>query len=374
MHIASPIASGSLVPGTASGSLVPGTASGSLVPGIASGSTVAQIAASVQSLLAAGDAAGAIEIAVQAWREAPSPELERQMVAWRMQAFAALPRGPGRADWPPRYDDPFPGLEGLPQVAAGALTSAIMGGAIEHHGVVWVKGLASPEKAELLRLDVERAFAARDAYYAQDGQAEPSPWYARAPVETAIADARPFLEEGGGVWTADSPRMLASLIAMFEETGIVGVIEGHLGERPALSIGKSTLRRVPIDTGTDWHQDGSFLGADVRTINVWLALSACGLDAAGLDIVARRVPYVLQTGSHGATFNWSVGPGLVDLLVQGGVEIASPVFEPGDALLFDHLMLHRTGARPNLTKPRWAIETWFFAPSHFPVEQGPVVL
>lgn len=356
MHIASPIAPGSSVADTASGS------------------STAAIAAEVQSLLAAGDAAGAIGTAVRAWREAPSPELERELVRWRMQAFSALARGPGRADWPPRYADPFPGLQGLPQIAAGALTSAIMGGAIEHHGVLWVKGLASPEKAEMLRLDVERAFAARDAYYAQGRQAEPSPWYSRAPVEGDIADARDFLEEGGGVWTADSPRMLAALIALFEESGVVGVIEGHLGERPALSVGKSTLRRVPIDTGTDWHQDGSFLGADVRTVNVWLALSECGRDAAGLDIVARRVPYVLQTGSHGATFNWSVGPGLVDLLVQGGVEIASPVFEPGDALLFDHLMLHRTGARPNLIKPRWAIETWFFAPSHYPVDQGPLVL
>jgi hypothetical protein len=291
-----------------------------------------------------------------------------------MEAFAALPKGAGRADWPPHYEDPFPGAQGLPVIDAASLTADIMGGAIAHHGALWVKGLASHDKAEELRHNIENAFAARDTYYASGRTAPPSPWYTQAPAESAIADARPFLEEGGGVWTADAPRMLATLIELFETSGIVDIIGTHLGERPALSIGKSTLRRVPIDTGTDWHQDGSFLGAHVRTVNVWLALSHCGIDAAGLDVVARRVPYVLQTGSHGATFTWSVGPGLVDVLVEGGVQIASPVFEPGDALLFDQLMLHRTGARPNLTKPRWAIETWFFAPSHYPEDQGPLAL
>ena len=335
---------------------------------------VAGVADAVIAKLQAGDARGALDLAVAAYRRAPSPELERQLVAWRMQAFAVLERGPGRADWPPQYEDPFPAERGIPAVPAADLTTAIMGGAIEHHGVLWVKGLTTPDEAEALRQNVERAFAARDAYYAAGGTTAPDPWYTQAPVKTAIADARHFLEEGGGVWTADSPRMLATLAELFERSGVIDVIGGHLGERPALSIGKSTLRRVPIDTGTDWHQDGSFLGRDVRTINVWLALSECGVDAAGLDIVARRVPYVMQTGSHGATFNWSVGPGLVETLVEGGVDIASPVFEPGDALLFDHLMLHRTGARPNLTKPRWAIETWFFAPSFYPVDQGPLVL
>ncbi len=330
--------------------------------------------AAVTARLQANDAAGALVIAVQAYRRAPSPELERLLVAWRIQAFDGLARGPGRADWPPQYEDPFPDERGIPAIAAAHLTSAIMGGAIEHHGVLWVKGLTSPDQAEALRQNVEHAFAARDAYYAAGGAAAPDPWYTRAPVKTAIADARHFLEEGGGVWTADSPRMLATLVDLFDRTGIIDVIAGHLGERPALSIGKSTLRRVPTDTGTDWHQDGAFLGRDVRTINVWLALSPCGVDAAGLDIVARRVPYVMQTGSHGATFNWSVGPGLVETLVEGGITIASPVFEPGDALLFDHLMLHRTGARPHLTRPRWAIETWFFAPSFYPVDQGPLVL
>ena len=45
----------------------------------------------------------------------------------------------------------------------------------------------------------------------------------------------------------------------------------YLGERPALSANKCTLRRVPVDTATNWHQDGAFLGEEMRTLNLWLA-------------------------------------------------------------------------------------------------------
>jgi len=116
------------------------------------------------------------------------------------------------------------------------------------------------------------------------------------------------------------------------------------------------------------------LGPEVRAVNVWIALTACGVEAAGLDIIGRRLPYVLQTGSHGALFDWSVGPGMVELLRQGGAQVASPVFEAGDAVLFDHFMLHRTGMRPGLTKMRYASENWFFAPSSYADRHEPIVI
>jgi hypothetical protein len=50
-----------------------------------------------------------------------------------------------------------------------------------------------------------------------------------------------------------------------------------------------------------------------------------------------------------------------------------PVFEPGDVLLFDDLFLHRTAVDPAMTRDRYAIETWFFAPSAYPAGQIPLV-
>ena len=47
--------------------------------------------------------------------------------------------------------------------------------------------------------------------------------------------------------------------------------------------------------------------------------------------------------------------------------------EPGDALLFDELFLHRTATDETMTRDRYAIETWFFAPSVYPGDQIPFV-
>ena len=41
-----------------------------------------------------------------------------------------------------------------------------------------------------------------------------------------------------------------------------------------------------------------------------------------------------------------------------------PEFAPGDALLFDERFLHRTHLSAEMTEDRYALECWFFAPSH----------
>jgi len=151
--------------------------------------------------------------------------------------------------------------------------------------------------------------------------------------------------------------------------GLGTIIAKHFTERPSLSVNKCELRRMPGGMATgplDFHQDGAFLGADIRTVNVWLALSSCGVDAPGLDIVPRRVERVLPTGVDGAIFKWTLSPVTVERELAGP-PIVRPKFEPGDAMLFDHLLIHRTANEPNMTKQRYAIETWFFAPSTYPV-------
>jgi hypothetical protein len=149
------------------------------------------------------------------------------------------------------------------------------------------------------------------------------------------------------------------------------LVTAHLGERPFLSANKCTLRRVPVDSNTSWHQDGAFLGAEIRTINLWLSLSDCGVDAPGLDILPRRVDEVLETGTRGAIFDWSVSDSIVDELAVD-VPVVRPVFAPGDAVLFDHLLVHRTAVAPGMTRERHAIETWMFTPSGYPEAQIPI--
>jgi hypothetical protein len=42
-------------------------------------------------------------------------------------------------------------------------------------------------------------------------------------------------------------------------------------------------------------------------------------------------------------------------------------------LFFDERFLHRTAVSETMTQERYAIESWFFAPSHYPDDQLPVV-
>jgi len=335
---------------------------------------VAAVAATVKALLADKRPLEALSYAVEANRRIASAELERLLVSWRIEAYAAMQHGAGRPDWPPVLEDPFPDEHGLPSIAAADLSADILGGAIQHHGALWVRGHISRAQADAFRRDIDRACIARDNYGAGRPAPDDADYYSPVPGPQGAPENRVWVEEGDGVQTTDSPKLLSKLVDLFGGLGLVDMLGGFLGERPALSVRKSTLRRVHPHAGTDWHQDGAFLGANVRSVNVWLGLSDCGEDAPGLDLVARRVPYVLQSGSHGSIFDWAVGTGMVDILAQAGAPVLSPVFAAGDALLFDHLMLHRTGIRPGMTKTRWAIESWFFAPSAYPLEQGPVLI
>ena len=42
-------------------------------------------------------------------------------------------------------------------------------------------------------------------------------------------------------------------------------------------------------------------------------------------------------------------------------------------MLFDELFLHRTAIDGSMSKRRYAVESWFFAPSAYPAGQVPLV-
>jgi hypothetical protein len=165
---------------------------------------------------------------------------------------------------------------------------------------------------------------------------------------------------------SDSPHIFARWADVLDDCGALGAVSAYLAERPVLSAHKTRMYRVPANPGTQWHQDGAFLGgASTRTVNLWVALTACGEDAPGLEIVPWRLNYIVQPGTHGSLFQWSVGDGKVAQMA-GDRQFASPHFAAGDAVLFDHLCLHRTGVRAGMTHGRYALETWMFAPSSYP--------
>ena len=266
---------------------------------------------------------------------------------------------------------------GLPSVPAGDLSAELIRAAFLEYGSLLVRGLVPAGQARELTADIDKAFEARDAFLDGAVAADTRPWfepfrpdpeYLKGEIDWNRTSAG-----GGSVWAADSPRMMFELLETFAEAGIDRVITDYLGERPVMSMKKSVLRRVTPDSGTSWHQDGAFLGEGLRTLNVWLALNRCGDVAPGMDILPRRLDEIVPTGTEGAMFEWAVSDQLVDELAEGR-KPSRPIFEPGDALLFDHLCLHRTASEPTMTEQRYATETWCFAGSTYPEQQVPLVL
>jgi hypothetical protein len=106
-------------------------------------------------------------------------------------------------------------------------------------------------------------------------------------------------------------------------------------------------------------------------------LSRCGAGTArsGLEILPRRTNGLLEhgNGARGAKSNIDIVPAAVHD-AAGGVAPVCPTFEPGDALIFDQLLVHRTMPGQPEFEPRYSLEIWTFAASHRPASYLPVAL
>ncbi len=299
-----------------------------------------------EELVARGRLLEAIDVLAAANRVRRDPAVERRLFVLRYRAFDELARAPGTPPAPATgVDDLFPAVDGLPEVRAEHLTVARLRSAIHRHGSLLVRGLVPPARTTALIAGIDRLFDADDA-------ATRASWRLRAHTSARL---RRWNRETGAMLVVDSPSMMAELVDTFEAAGLRALITAYFGERPALLARKWTLRRVKHDGPMgDWHQDGAFMGKDIRSLNVWLALSHCGEDAPGLEIVARRLDRIVETGTDGAFFDWSVGAGAVERC-SGGATVR-PIFAPGDAIVFDHMNLHRTVIVPGMIRDRYAIE------------------
>lgn len=323
-----------------------------------------QLSRRARALAEQGRYCDAVTLGQRTNRNRSDPQLERDLVKWRHFAFYERGESKPRVDWPPKASNPFPGLvDRIPEIDGTALNTQIIAGAILNHGSLIVRNLLPAQLVASLVADMDNAYATR-ANATDDGAQS---WYA------------PFATDNDpGLWVSrefsgdtsmlmpDSPHFFARWTDILHECGAVDAVSEYLGECPVVSAHKTRMYRVPPDAGSQWHQDGAFLGgAGARTVNLWVALSACGEDAPGLEIVPWRLNEIVPPGTHGSYFDWSVGEAKVAEMTNGR-PLAFPRFAAGDAMLFDHLCLHRTGVRAGMTRGRYALESWMFAPSSYP--------
>jgi len=304
-------------------------------------------------------------------RAARDPERERRLVRLRHRAGIKLLADAGRKPKQPSpAKDVLPSRNGsLPEIAPGDVTPELLRAGMLRDGSLLIRGAIDTDEALGLAERIDRAFADRDAVE-DDGPVEESLYEVFEPEPPFTLTERKWVRQGGGVLAADSPALMFELLELFDRAGLRDLVNSYLGEQAALSMNKSTLRKAEPDAGGAWHQDGAFMG-DVRALNIWLSLSHCGDDAPGLDLVPRRLNEIVEAGTDDAIFPWSVAPAVAER-VAGDDGIVRPIFEPGDVLLFDELCLHSTALEPEMTKTRYAVESWFFGPSAFPDDYVPL--
>ena len=315
-----------------------------------------------------------IERLTEANRAGRDRETERRLVHLRHTAGVRVLIQNGARPEHPRPDfDSLPAAQVLPEIAAETVTPELLRAGILRDGCLLVRGLVDRDAALRFAAQIERAYSERERLAAGD---EPEAGYyeefrAIPPYEIAEG-ARMWVKEGGGLLAPDSPLLTFEMLEMFRAAGLPDLVGAYLGERPLISLQKTTLRKAEPQVPGAWHQDGAFMG-DVRALNLWLSLSRCGDEAPGLDLVPRRLEHIVATATDEAVLDYQVSQAKAEE-AAGDKPITRPIFEPGDALFFDELFLHQTGSDPSMPKPRFAIESWFFGGSAFPGEYGPLAV
>jgi len=150
-----------------------------------------------------------------------------------------------------------------------------------------------------------------------------------------------------------------------------------LGGCLAIDLDQAWVRRQyavprypPLHAPHGWHQDGA-LGFDflapcntrskrcdlLNMITCWIALTACGRDAPGLELIAGSPNALLPVRSlsdsairdrHPAHAFWH------------------PLLDPGDAVLFSGEVIHRTHVTPSMEMDRTSLELRFFRADSIP--------
>jgi hypothetical protein len=106
-----------------------------------------------------------------------------------------------------------------------------------------------------------------------------------------------------------------------------------------------------------FHQDTRIVGAPL--INVWIPLSACGVEIPGLEVVALPLSDLIETINVGENLYASIGVEIaVDNVLAkfGGNSLWHPAFEAGDALFFQGTTIHRTHVTPEMRRERVSID------------------
>jgi hypothetical protein len=265
--------------------------------------------------------------------------LEARLVALRRQAGDALRQAAGELQ-APAWPDAFPGCTSLPEVSGAELDAASLGGALLHHGGLLVRGLYNEGQLQHLRqLAVQQEAADREDH---------------SPLGT-------------------SPHTLFELLEAYRDSGLLAALSGYLDGQPLMFAERAKLRQHRAEThkfaAIPWHQDASFFGRQSWAVNCWAAVTPCGEGNPGLGIIPRRTDRYHGWDPADGRAPLDYGNAMPDeelVRLCDGHPAVEVVLQPGDALLFDEMTVHRTNSRPWRLEQQIVTISWFFRASGFP--------
>lgn len=259
---------------------------------------------------------------------------------------------------------------GLPAVDASQFSVDVLRDAMRSKGALLVRGLLNPDVCDHLARQIDLILETPE-------RPEHNPASCRNPpsnlaelfTQEGLNYSRMYLAEAGSAMSIESAGTAEILLNLYTDLGLRELMKDYFEEEPCLSAKKWVLRRIANPSGdAGWHQDGSFMGEDINSLNMWLPLNHCGSNsgAPGLEIVPKRLSEIYS--SKKGAFEWSADTNSVHKWFPDHSPVC-PEFEAGDALFFDHFNLHRTQYYGTFNRPRYAIESWFFGENSFPKNQ-----
>ena len=272
----------------------------------------------------------------------------------------------------PRHAEPvadLPEAEGLPEVHASELTPELLRTGILRDGCLLVRELVPRDAALELAAGIDNAYAVRSGERKEKGlyeELETNPRF--VPSE----EIRPWVQAGGGLLGPDSPVLFQDFLALLDA-----------GRRPA--AGRGLPRR---GAAADAREDDAAQGRPGRLRRLAPGRPLHGqrprAEPVAVAVALRRrgagprrrppPPGGVRDGGHGATScSTTSSRTSAPSAAAKPKQVLRPIFEPGDAMLFDDLFLHKTGSDPAMPKPRYAVESWFFGASAFP-EYAPIAV
>jgi hypothetical protein len=145
----------------------------------------------------------------------------------------------------PAFDE-LPDDSGVPEVAPSDVTPELLRAAILRSGCLLIRGAIDRAEAVRLTEEIDRSYDARDAH--SSGQQWDKAYYDEFVADSRfdLATERELLGAVGraGLMLADSPQVSFEALDAFERAGLQRLATEFLGERTAISVNKSHLRKV----------------------------------------------------------------------------------------------------------------------------------